>query len=472
MSVMFYLGAAVTIGLIVLTGWLSGRKVKNDEEFNRGSAGLGLTVGCILGTIVGGSSTIGTAQLAFNYGFSACWFTLGSGISLLLMALFTSDRLRNRGVLTISGLIGSEYGEKARTVNALLNTFGVTVNIISQILSGTALTALLFPGLSLTAQTACIACLMLLYIVFGGIKSVSTAGMVKTLLIFPAMFICAFFALKDAGGAAVFTGVFPKEQYFSLFARGIKTDSGAALSTVLGVLTTQAYMQAVMSACGDRSARIALFFCAAIVIPLGVAGVAVGLYMRYITPAEVLAVPELAQAAAKTALPTFIQSQFSPFFSGLILSILLITVIGSGASLALSACTVIKRDIVDRLTPRFREGKKALGFSRALVIILLTVTAVCMRFFNSYIVDVAFFSFGFRAASTFAPLICTLFFSGKVPDRYAIAAMGAGVGTVLLVKFAGSPVDPSIAGVVLSLIIMAAGLISGRRDGWKLPPVK
>ncbi len=48
-----------------------------------------MIIGTIVGTLVGGASTVGTAELAFNHGFSALWFTLGGGIGCLIMgALF------------------------------------------------------------------------------------------------------------------------------------------------------------------------------------------------------------------------------------------------------------------------------------------------------------------------------------------------------------------------------------------------
>ena len=52
-----------------------------------GKIGFGVVAGLIMGTLVGGSSTVGTAQLAYNYGMSAWWFTLGGGIACLVLAV-------------------------------------------------------------------------------------------------------------------------------------------------------------------------------------------------------------------------------------------------------------------------------------------------------------------------------------------------------------------------------------------------
>ncbi len=69
---------------------LSGRKASSLNVF-----------GAITGTLVGGASTIGTAQLAFMYGLSAWWFTLGAGLACLFLGLFIAVPLRQSQAQTI-----------------------------------------------------------------------------------------------------------------------------------------------------------------------------------------------------------------------------------------------------------------------------------------------------------------------------------------------------------------------------------
>ena len=60
MHSLLYLGLAVTLTAIVGLSVWSGTQVKSGQRQNR----LGVVAGVIMGTLVGGSSTIGTAQLA------------------------------------------------------------------------------------------------------------------------------------------------------------------------------------------------------------------------------------------------------------------------------------------------------------------------------------------------------------------------------------------------------------------------
>jgi hypothetical protein len=106
----------MTLFLITLVGIYSGKKIKCDDDFCQGGnkAGVGIITGTIMGTLVGGASTVGTAQMAFVYGFSAWWFTLGAG-----SALFSGNNygLRDTGQGKFSFYPGSGSNEGAYTGN-------------------------------------------------------------------------------------------------------------------------------------------------------------------------------------------------------------------------------------------------------------------------------------------------------------------------------------------------------------------
>ena len=117
MTISFYhiLGIVLSIVLIEVVGILSSRKVKTADDFSRagGMAGTWVVCGTIMGTLIGGQSTVGTAQLAFTYGISAWWFTLGSGIALIIMAIFYAVPLRRSSLTTVSEFLVNNYGKVA-----------------------------------------------------------------------------------------------------------------------------------------------------------------------------------------------------------------------------------------------------------------------------------------------------------------------------------------------------------------------
>jgi SSS family solute:Na+ symporter len=233
-------------------GVFSGKKVKDAADFDTGgnSAGAVMVAGTLIGTLVGGSSTIGTAQLAFLSGLSAWWFTLGSAIGCVLLGVVLCKPLRASGSGTIQEIISRQYGGISGVVTSILASIGFVINIVAQILAANALLATMF-GLSPTACAAVSVAIMACYVLFGGIRGAGILGVVKLVLIYLAVVIGGVLALRLSGGLGVFVQVLPKDQYFNLFSRGVGVDVGAGLSVALGVVSTQTYVQAILVAKND-----------------------------------------------------------------------------------------------------------------------------------------------------------------------------------------------------------------------------
>ena len=95
MELSLYIGLAATLLVIVILSVWSGSRAKKDQR-----NGMGVVAGVITGTLVGGSSTVGTAQLAYHYGLSAWWFTLGGGIACLMLSALLTARNDCRNLFT------------------------------------------------------------------------------------------------------------------------------------------------------------------------------------------------------------------------------------------------------------------------------------------------------------------------------------------------------------------------------------
>ena len=128
MTISFYhiLGIVLSIVLIEVVGILSSRKVKTADDFSRagGKAGTWVVCGTIMGTLIGGQSTVGTAQLAFTYGISAWWFTLGAALGCVALAIAYVIPLRRSDSTTLLEVVSKEYGKKAEVLGSLLCSLG------------------------------------------------------------------------------------------------------------------------------------------------------------------------------------------------------------------------------------------------------------------------------------------------------------------------------------------------------------
>ncbi len=90
---MFVVGIILVFLLMSAVSLLSSRRVSNASDFDSasGKASSPVVAGAIIGTLVGGSSTVGTAQLAYHYVLSAWWFTLGGGIACLILGVLCTQ---------------------------------------------------------------------------------------------------------------------------------------------------------------------------------------------------------------------------------------------------------------------------------------------------------------------------------------------------------------------------------------------
>ena len=454
MESLLYIGLAATLLIIVSLSIWSGTQVRKNA---RNSSWV--VAGVITGTLVGGSSTIGTAQLAYQFGMSAWWYTLGAGIACLILALVYALPLRRSGCSTLVGIIRKEYGPKTGMAVSVLSCVGTFINVVPQVISATAVLAVIFPAMDLSTAVIISVVFMVLYVIFGGTKGAGIVGIVKMILIYLAMIAAAIMVLQMAGGFGGFTAEVRALQdpvcpnFFYPFSRGIGTDAGAALSAVLGVLTTQTYAQGVLSGRTDKDGGRGALLSAFLTPPIGIGGILVGLHMR-------------ANAAlysgitAKTALTGFITAHMPPLVAGIILGTLFITVVGTGAGITLGICTTLSGDIFAQLIRRFQEPKARMILSKALIVAVLSVAGIlACGSLGDIILQFTFMSMGLRAAVVFVPLTFALWLPGRVHRKYAIASVIAGPLVVLLFGlWKVLPFDPVFAGVAISLVIMTAGL--------------
>lgn len=453
MNMLLYIGLFVTLGLIVGLSIWSGTRVKKSP----GKISAPVAAGLIMGTMVGGSSTVGTAQLAYNFGLSAWWYTLGAGIACIVLALVYVKPLRRTGCATLVGIIAREFGPGAGMLASVLSAGGTFINVISQMISATAVIAVVAPAVGTEAAVVIALVFMILYVIFGGTKGTGMVGIMKMALLYVAIVVCGGLVLWLVGGLSPFKTMVDNiggdVRFFSLFARGFSADGGAGLSLILGVLTTQTYAQAVLSARSDKAGVTGALASAFLVPPIGVGGILVGLYMR----ANAAMYPGL---TPKTALTTFITAHMHPLLAGVILGILFITVVGGGAGLSLGISSMIQNDIVKRLTHRFDDTKKSDRITKIWIVVVLAAAGMLScGALGDTILQFAFMSMGLRGAVVFGPLLCALWLPGRVKRQYALAAIILGPLMVLVFGvWKVLPFDSLFAGISVALIILAIGI--------------
>lgn len=445
---------ALTLIIIMGIGVYSGKKVRNADDFDMGgkSSGSMLVTGMIIGTLVGGSSTIGTAQLAFNYGVSAWWFTIGSSLGCLILGLILCKPLRNSNSTTIQEIIRKEYGESSGVITSVLATIGIILNIVAQILAANSILTTMF-GLDSSIAGVITIIMMACYVVFGGVKGTGVLGVIKLVLIYLGVVICGVTSLVKSGGIGSIYATLPHAKYFNFFARGFGVDFGAGLSVALGVISTQTYIQAIISAKSHKDAKKGALISFCLIPPIGLLGIFVGYFMCINFPG----------IDAGQALPKFVIQYMPSAFAGVILATLMIAIVGTGSGMALGFGTIFTNDIYVRFINRNANSIKQLFVTRSTIIISLIVSLIFTNGnLKSAILTWGFMSMGLRAVVLLIPMCMALYRPGKVHKYYAMASSCLGLVAMLLGSMINLPFDTLFIGLGVSLVIMLFGYLIGR----------
>lgn len=440
----------ITLLVTMLPGILAARQVKSAEDYNVGgrSAGAGMVAGTIIGTIVGGAATVGTAQLGFKIGLTAWWFTLGSGIALMLMAIFYSVPLRRSGLTTIAEFLVTNYGKPAGWLATLSACAGIFFSIVASTLTALHLVAAIF-NVPLTLAAGVIILVTAALVFFGGLSSSGMAGIFKIMLIFASIFVGGFLAYSDMGGYSGMRAVLPEQPWFSLFGRGVGDGLFSLGAMIVGVISTQTYVQAIFSAKNGKAAAAGCLSAALVVIPVGLPSVMIGMFMHAQHP----------EINSIDALPLYLATYLPEWLGGIGLAAVLLSALGSIAGLALGVGTMISRDVVTKVW----TGLTAQGQLWASRLSVLAVSVAAMVFvflhLDSSVLEWNYLSMALRGSGIFLPLTFCIFFPGKVRASMGVAAMGAGIFAALFWQHISSiEVNSLLPALCYNLFFLIIGL--------------
>ena len=125
-------GAVLVMISIIIFGILSGKNVKSNSDFESGGSrgGYPMVTGMIMGTMVGGSATIGTAQQAYAAGLSAWWYTLSSALGCILLACIFVNPFLDQKTPTLLGILRKEYGAKVEMAISTLYALAMLLGLV------------------------------------------------------------------------------------------------------------------------------------------------------------------------------------------------------------------------------------------------------------------------------------------------------------------------------------------------------
>ncbi len=458
LTIMQSISLITTVVIVLMAGVFSARSVSSAEGYSLSgrSAGAGLIAGGITGAIVGGSATVGTAQMAAVFGLSAWWFTLGSGIGLAILAVFYARPLRRSRLETIPQFLSLSFGRGAGPMMSVISSLGILFSAVASSLSGIHLIAAMF-AVAHWQAAGIILILVIAYVVFGGMRGAGVSGLLKMAVLGTALCVGGIGAVVALARMPDFASVFPAFPWLSLLARGGDT-VGNALSLIVGIVCTQTYVQAIYSASDARVATIGTLTAAAITLPVGLPSVAIGMFMHAQHP----------DLAPVMALPMYLAWYLPGWLGGIGLAGILLSVVGSIAGLTLGIGTMIANDIA-RGVLRVASDARILMTNRAsIAAVTCLALAIALANLDSYVLDWNYMSMALRGAGVFVPLTFAIFRPGALRPAWALVSMALSTLAAVACHLLAFPLNPLFAGLSVSLGIIALALltrvVSGRAE--------
>ncbi len=447
-SLDYWLGFSFVILIIVFLGFYATRQVKNADDFVLAgkSSGAFMVMGSVVGTAVGASATIGTAQMAFIKGLSAWWFCLGCGIGFFIMAFTYISPFTKSTAATVSQFLIKAYSSKIGVASSISSVLGLFFSVAASCLVLIPMIATCFSVDLLTGLYISLF-LIIMYVFFGGAWATGLMGIFKTLSLYVVL-VLAFLATVKVVPITSVIANYPAFPWFSLFPNSFVVDIAAGISTIIGVMCTQTYIQGFCGAKDEKTAKRGMFLSAFFTAFAALPAIWIGLFMKMQHP-DIMPI---------NALPLFINYYFPPWLSGFAFGVLLIAALGSAAGLILGMATIVNIDIV---TPLFKEFSKKYGLTvTRIMVFVISLFTLVFTYINhdALILDWTILSMCLRSAGIFLPLIFAIFKPGFFKANFAIMAVFCGtLGALLWRIFFPDLYSPLYPGLFISLIFMILG---------------
>ncbi|NLU84858.1 sodium:solute symporter family protein [Rhodococcus sp. HNM0569] len=451
---MIITGVAVCIAVVLAAGFYSTRRV-------RGEAGNFLLAGRTLGApivtvllmsqVVDSNATLGSADLAANFGFWAgAAMPLGIALSVLLVGVFFARKLRATEIVTLPEFFARRFGRGTEITASVLTVASFGILLAGNLV---ALGFLLeyFVGIDYTWAVLALVPFVLAYTMAGGMFASVYTGVVQfAILAVGIVSLTAWVAFGPGFSAPEGLGVTGLGQLTSA-AEGAAINWATIVALGLGNLVAIDLMQRVFSARSPEVAQRACFSAAGTIVLLCVP----------LSLVAVAAVTIVGDDAAHGPILYVLLGEYAPTWLGIVvISGLVIASLTTVSGILLSTATVAVRNVlrvggdnpsvsgdVMKATRLAMLPMAALG---ALVALRVPQTGILLTL-----------TFDLLLASIVTPFILGLYW--KWGDGRAVAASVA-VGITVRIGF--FVLTPTIYGVENTLLYIPNDLVSASVDGW------
>lgn len=342
-------------------------------------AGRGLpayvSAALLAGLAVGGVSTVGTAEKAYQVGISAGWYNAAWAAAAFVMGLGLARRYRRLEIATLPELFERTYGVTARIIGVAGQlVIQIVVTSLQYVAGGAILCSLTRDAVSQQTGMLITAVVFVGITLIGGFWAAGLTNVINVSVIYVGIVLAAGLSIQRLGGLTEFAARIPAgHPGFDLWAIGPWLVVAWFVVMITMAQSTQAVVQVGFAARDEKSAARGYLLGGLFILPVGFISALVGL-------AAAISFPDI---AARNALPE-VALALPPLAAGLILAGLWAADVSTASALLMGSATLVCNDIFKRfLWPdldRRREQRvcrlTVAGLSLVTFLLALTVQSI------------------------------------------------------------------------------------------------
>ncbi|MTD12694.1 sodium/solute symporter [Nakamurella sp. YIM 132087] len=466
----------IVAGTLGITIWAS-RQNRSAADFYAGGRSFtgmqnGLAIG---GDYMSAASFLGITGIIALYGYDGFLYSIGFLVAWLVALLLVAELMRNTGKFTMADVLSFRMRQRPVRTAASISTVVVSIfYLLAQMVGAGELVSLLLGISSAAAKNGIIALvgvLMIVYVVFGGMKGTTWVQIIKAVLLLVGTGVLTVWVLAKYGfnisglmdAAANASGkgdafIQPGQRYGVESADATKTliskldFISLGLALVLGTAGLPHILIRFYTVPDSKAARksvnwaigiIGLFYLMVLVLGLGAAALVGGAAITAQSKGGNTAAPQLAEALGGQG------TTLGAAMLALIAAVAFATILAVVAGLALASSASVAHDLYANVIRRGRatDAQEVRVGRIAAVVIGAVAIALAIPAQSLNVAFLVALAFAIAASANLPAILLSLFWK-KFNTRGATWGIYGGLGSALVLLV----FSPNVSGTATSLI--------------------
>jgi len=219
-----WVAIAMFVAFVGLTLWITkaaAARTRTASDFYTAGGGItGFQNGLAMaGDYMSAASFLGISAQIFNDGYDGLIYSTGFLVGWPILLFLMAERLRNLGRYTFADVASYRFAQPpVRSFAAISTLLVVSFYLIAQMVGAGQLIKLLF-GLPYAVAVLIVGALMMLYVLFGGMRATTWVQIIKAVLLLGGASFMAFMVMAHVGFS-----------FENLFTRAVEVKTDAALA--------------------------------------------------------------------------------------------------------------------------------------------------------------------------------------------------------------------------------------------------